>query len=56
MLSSDERRLIAGILALLLFGGVVKMCRNQVTEKDTAKTVLPSIPAKPTTSESSRGE
>ncbi len=55
MLSSDERKLIAGILALLLFGGMVKMCRNQVTEKDTAKTVLPSVPTK-STSGTSRGE
>jgi hypothetical protein len=45
MLSSEERRLIAGILALLLFGGIVKMCRNQSTEQDTAKTTLPSAPA-----------
>ncbi len=37
MLSPEERWLIAGILALLLFGGVVKMCREQVVEKDVGE-------------------
>jgi hypothetical protein len=52
MLSAEERWLIIGMLALLLFGGIVKMCRDRVTEKDAAKVQLPGIesPANPRSS------
>ena len=43
MLSPEERWLIAGILALLLFGGAVKIYRDRVTEKEVAKVQLPSV-------------
>jgi hypothetical protein len=43
MLSPEERWLIIGMVALLLFGGIVKMCRDRVTEKDVAKVQLPSV-------------
>ncbi|MCE9519974.1 MAG: hypothetical protein K8R87_10525 [Verrucomicrobia bacterium] len=48
MLSSEERRLIVCILALLLFGAMVDGCRSRVVMRETGKTVLPSVvPAKP---------
>jgi hypothetical protein len=47
MLSTDERRLVAGILALLLFGAVVKMCRQQAAEKDIPQVHLPSVEPAP---------
>ncbi len=48
MLSPEERRLIAGILALLLFGAMIDGCRSRVVMRETGKTVLPSMfPAKP---------
>lgn len=45
MLSPEERRLIAGILALLLFGAVLDAWRSRVAVRETEKTVLPSVPA-----------
>ena len=42
MLSSEERRLIAGILALLLFGAVVDALRSRVVSRESEKVVLPS--------------
>lgn len=43
MLSSEERWLIAGVLALLLLGGAVKLFRGQVTETNLPKVQLPSL-------------
>ena len=43
MLSSEERRLIAGILALLVFGAVVRECRQSPKVEHTAKVELPSV-------------
>jgi hypothetical protein len=45
MLSPEERRLIIGILALLLFGAMIDAYRSRVTVRETAKTVLPSVPS-----------
>lgn len=48
MLSSEERRLIIGILALLLFGAMVDACRSRVVTQETERTVLPGVkPVKP---------
>lgn len=47
MLSTEERWLIAGVLALLFMGGIVMLCRNKVQETDVEKLHLPSLtPAK----------
>ncbi len=43
MLSSEERWLIAGVLALLLLGGAVKLFRGQVKETDMEKVHLPGV-------------
>ena len=43
MLSPEERRLIAGILALLLFGAAINAWRSRVEVRETGKTVLPSV-------------
>jgi hypothetical protein len=43
MLSPEERRLIAGILALLLFGAVVDAWRSRVVVREGEKLVLPSV-------------
>jgi len=43
MLSPEERRLIAGILALLLFGAVVDALRSRVVMREGEKVVLPSV-------------
>jgi hypothetical protein len=42
MLSLEERRLIVGILALLLFGAAVDAWRSHVAVRDAPKTVLPA--------------
>ncbi len=43
MLSPEEKRLIAGILALLLLGAAVKILRQQVSVEQAAKVELPSV-------------
>jgi len=43
MLSSEERWLIAGVLALLLLGGAVKLFHGQVKETDVEKVHLPGV-------------
>ncbi len=43
MLSPEERRLIAGILALLLFGAMIEAYRSRVVARETEKTVLPGV-------------
>lgn len=49
MLSPEEKRLIAGILALLLLGATVKFFRQQVIVDQAAKVELPNAgkPSKP---------
>lgn len=48
MLSPEERRLIIGILVLLLFGAMIDACRSRVVTQETGKTVLPGVhPVKP---------
>lgn len=42
MLSAEERRLIVGILALLLFGAAIDAWRSHVAVRDLPKTVLPA--------------
>ena len=43
MLSPDERKLIAGILALLLLGTLVRTCRSRSTVESMPKVELPSV-------------
>ncbi len=43
MFSSEERWLIAGVLALLLLGGAVKLFRGQVKETEIPKVQLPGL-------------
>jgi hypothetical protein len=43
MFSSEERWLIAGVLALLLLGGAVKLFRGHVPESTIEKVRLPGI-------------
>jgi hypothetical protein len=43
MLSTEERWLIAGVLALLLLGATVKLFRGEVKEADVEKVHLPGI-------------
>jgi hypothetical protein len=49
MLSPQERHLLAGILMVLLLGGLVKSCRSRVRVEQGPKEALPSleVPAKP---------
>jgi hypothetical protein len=54
MLSSEERWLIIVVLALFLFGGLVKICRDRVTEKDVAKVQLPAVESSATSRSSAR--
>ncbi len=54
MLSSEERWLIIGMLALLLFGGIVKLCRDRVAVKDVAKVQLPALEASASSGSSAR--
>lgn len=43
MLSAEERRLIAGIVAILLFGAAVKACRSEVATRETPQVALPTV-------------
>ena len=43
MLAPEERRLIAGILALLMFGAVVRTCRHRVTVEGVPVEDVPSV-------------
>lgn len=43
MLSPEEKRLLAGILALLLLGATVKSLRQHVSVDQAAKVELPSV-------------
>lgn len=43
MVSPDERRLILGILALLLLGAGVKACRHRGVQTEVPKAVIPAI-------------
>jgi hypothetical protein len=43
MFSSEERWLIAGVLALLLLGGAVKLFRGHITESTVEKVHLPGV-------------
>jgi hypothetical protein len=54
MLSSEERWLIIGVLALLLFGGLVKLWRDRVTEQDVAKVQMPSVESSASSGASAR--
>ena len=45
MLSPEERYLLIGIVALLLFGGMVRSCRHRVTESEVPPVKLPSVEA-----------
>ncbi len=47
MLSPEEKRLVVGILALLVFGAAVKMVRQHVHVEHTQKVELPSVDALP---------
>lgn len=47
MLSPEEKRLILGILALLVLGAAVKMMRQHVNVEHTQKVELPSVDASP---------
>lgn len=52
MLSPEERKLLTGILLVLMLGAVVKACRSRVTVGEVPREVLPSLdsPAKPSAS------
>ena len=43
MLSPEERRLIAGILALLMFGAVVRSCRHRVKVDEVPAENVPTV-------------
>jgi hypothetical protein len=43
VLSPEERRLVVGILALLLFGAAVRMWRGPVSEQPGTKEAVPSL-------------
>ncbi len=43
MLSPEEKRLLAGILALLLLGATIKSLRQHVSVDQAAKVELPSV-------------
>jgi hypothetical protein len=45
MLSPQERHLLAGILMVLLLGGVMKSCRARVTVEKGPAEALPSVEA-----------
>lgn len=43
MVSPDEKKLILGILALLLLGAGVKACRDRGVQTEVPKAVIPAI-------------
>ena len=45
MLSPAERKLLIGILLVLLLGAAVKHCRQRVTVEEIPREVLPSLDA-----------
>ena len=49
MLSPEERKLLTGILLVLMLGAVVKTCRSRVEVRPIPKEELPSLdpPVKP---------
>lgn len=43
MVSPDEKKLILGILALLLLGAGVRACRHRGVQTEVPKAVIPAI-------------
>lgn len=44
MLSPQERKLLTGILMLLLLGAVIKGCRHRAVETDIPHEEIPGLP------------